>query len=254
MDRVRDVEEKTKWFTIDPSGEIDPRAYAGADIVIHTAGVYGRRGESIEEITNANTTIPMKILKDAVYHGVKKFIHIDSALPPQTNPYTSSKAQFAQGGKHVAESGEIQFINIRLEHIYGPGDDEIKFPCHVMNACRRNVPELKLTEGTQKRDFIFVGDAVEAVLLLAKNDIQDTRGYAEIPLGSGVPTTIRHFVELVHQIAHSSTHLLFGAIPAKPNDVMYSCADISVLEKLGWKPAIRLRDGLECTIQTGDSL
>ena len=58
------------------------------------------------------------------------------------------------------------FINMRLEHFYGPGDADSKFTAHVMNSCLRNVPELKLTLGEQRRDFFYIEDVVSAYLII----------------------------------------------------------------------------------------
>jgi nucleoside-diphosphate-sugar epimerase len=45
--------------------------------------------------------------------------------------YALSKHQFAEWGKSFANSGALKFINIRLEQLYGPGDDANKFTTHV---------------------------------------------------------------------------------------------------------------------------
>jgi len=252
LSRVQDIESEIRWFTVNPSGEVDAAAFAGMDVVVHTAATYGRSGEAMAEVAETNTVFSLRILEAAVCHGIRKFINTDSALPPETNPYTLAKAQFAQWGKYACESGKIQFINLRLEHFYGPGDEESKFTCRVIKTCLRNQPELKLTAGTQKRDFIYVADVVDALYLLIVQNLATAGNYVDIPLGSGTATTVRELVETIHQLSQSTTRLVFGAIPMKPNDVMLSCADISMLEELGWKPTTSLREGLELTIRNAN--
>ena len=140
-------------------------------------------------------------------------------------------------------------MNIVLEHFYGPGDDETKFVSWVIKSCRQNVPELRLTAGDQKRDFIYINDVIEAYLLLLYKTANARADYHEFELGSGKSVNIRQFVEMIHRLCGSNTRLNFGAIPYRPNEIMESKADISALEKLGWRPSTSLEQGLCDTLK-----
>ncbi len=248
--RICDIEGDMHWFAADSAGDVDPAAFNGVDIVIHTAAIYGRKGETVAELVNTNILKSLRLVEAAVRHGVRKFINADSALPREISPYSLSKGQFAQWARVLAESRDIDFVNLRLEHIYGPGDEEIKFVCHVINACLKNQVELRLTTGTQKRDFIYVEDVVDAFVVLIGNVQKLEHGFIDIPLGSGAATSVRDLVETIHQLTNSSTRLLFGALPDKSSDGAYSCADISILKGLGWAPATDLCEGIRLTIQS----
>jgi len=108
-----------------------------------------------------------------------------------------------------------------------------------------NISELPLTLGEQKRDFIYIDDVVHAYLTLLDNCVATKDNYLEYHLGSGNAITIRKFVETVHYLTESSTQLRFGAIPYRVNETMNSCADISKLRQLGWKPECDLTIGLK---------
>lgn len=248
--RLGDVEKKIHWFTVEAENRVASAAFVGVDVVVHTAACYGRAGETELEVVRANTLFPLAVLAGAVEHCIRKFIHTDSALPPETSPYALSKAQFSQWGKLMADFRGLNFINARLEHFYGPGDDNVKFTSRVIASCLNNTPELPLTAGDQQRDFAYIGDVVEALRLLIADSGRAGTGYVEVPIGSGTTTTVRELVEMIHTITRSRTRLLFGAISPRPKEVRYSCADLTLMNRLGWKPATTLRTGLELTISS----
>ncbi len=162
------------------------------------------------------------------------------------NSYALSKKQFSEWLKQLA--GKMKVVNIQLEHMYGPKDDNKKFIPYVIEQCINNVPGLKLTLGEQKRDFIFIQDVVSAYLCLLNKYkcLQDD--YNEIEVGSGNSVTIRELVKTITKITSSRTRLLFGALPYRGNEIMESIADISMMKNLGWSPLVSLAEGIKKTI------
>jgi CDP-paratose synthetase len=219
------------------------------DAVIHTATCYGRRGESTSEILTANTLFPLKVLEAAAEHNVPLFINTDTVLDKQVNSDALSKKQFQEWGRQFAASGRIRFINVNLEHMYGPGDDESKFTTHVINSCLKNVPELPLTLGEQKRDFIYIDDVVSAYMLLLNNAPQGQGAFLEFDVGSGQALSIREFVEIVHRLTNSRTRLCFGAVAYRRNEIMASNSNTDALKALGWKSATDLENGIIACIK-----
>jgi nucleoside-diphosphate-sugar epimerase len=67
-------------------------------------------------------------------------------------------------------------------------------------------------------------------------------------LGTGQAVRIRDFVKLAHRLSQSRTELKFGALPYREGEIMESAADIGALERLGWRPAFTLEQGLLNTI------
>ncbi|OAI07115.1 NAD-dependent epimerase/dehydratase family protein [Methylomonas methanica] len=219
------------------------------DAIIHTATCYGRNGESISQITEANLLFPLKLLEAAVFGNVDVYINTDTALDKLLNPYTLSKGQFSEWGKYFAHQEKIRFINLRLEHFYGAGDDDSKFTTHVINSCLANVPELNLTLGEQRRDFIHINDVITAYLLLLNKRDAFADWFIEFAVGSGVAVTIRQFVETVHNLTASTTRLNFGVLPYRAGESMLSQANVSALQALGWHCDHDLVQGLQMTIK-----
>jgi nucleoside-diphosphate-sugar epimerase len=225
------------------------RDYGKIDIIIHTATCYGRNNESVSEIFSANTEFPLKLLDVGSRAGVELFLNTDTILDKYLNLYALSKNQLLQWGKFFSKQGNIRFGNIRLEHFYGPGDDPTKFTAHVINGCLNNIPELKLTEGEQKRDFIYIDDVVSAYMVLLEKIGNSISSFVEFDLGSGRSVSIRAFVETAHRLSASHTKLAFGAIPYRKGEVMHSEADISGLTALGWQCRYNIEVGLQKVIE-----
>lgn len=224
---------------------------AKPDMVIHAACAYGRQGETFVQLTDTNVRLGLAILQSLLRTGRPvTFINTGTILKPDVSPYALSKSQFAQWGRVMAaqSAGQLQFINVLLQHMYGPGDDPSKFATHVLHACKSNAPELGLTLGEQERDFIYIEDVVSAYEVLVEQR-QKLEPVLDIEVGSGMAPSIREFVETVHRLTGSRTHLRFGALPYRANEEMHCQADLARMNRLGWKPAYGLEAGLKKTIE-----
>lgn len=221
------------------------------DAVIHTACLYGRQGESTQQLTDANVRLGLGLLD--VLRGMSKpvtFINTGTALAPTVNAYALSKHQFCQWGELLSAQTDspIQWINVQLEHMYGPGDDASKFTTHVIRSCMRHVPSIPLTAGEQRRDLIYIEDVVSAYQTLVNGSHALPRSI-DVQVGSGTAPTIREFVETAHRLTGSTTELRFGALPYRNNEAMHCQADIRQMVQLGWQPLFDLEAGLKKTIE-----
>lgn len=250
---------RSPYITIYNLDEIDLKIpfqhFGKIDAVIHTATCYGKNNECIREIIEANLIFPLQLLELAICYKTKLFINTDtfsnSSLSSHLMNYNLSKKSFLDWGKAISTKKKVNFINVKLEHLYGPFDDKSKkFVPYIINSCLENVPEILLTHGEQKRDFIYVDDAVSAYLtLLQKGISKSTNFFEEYELGTGKATSIREFVELAHKITKSKTVLMFGSLPYQDGEIMFSKANIETLTSLGWSSKIKLSDGIKKIIK-----
>ena len=217
--------------------------------VIHTATNYGRNNESPIEIFESNTRFPLLILDAASNAGVKKFINTDTILDKYLNLYSLSKNHLFEWGKFYSMNNKIAFVNMKLEHFYGPNDEETKFTANIIRNCLSNTPVINLTPGLQFRDFIFIDDVVDAYLVVIEKLNEFQNWYTEFEVGSGTPISIMTFVNTVHKFTNSSSQLNFGAIPYRDGEVMFSKANITELMKLGWNVKYNLEMGLSQTLK-----
>lgn len=224
------------------------------EIVIHTATNYGRKSQQVVEMLNDNLLFPIKLIEAFKNQGVLKFINTDTLLERHLSPYALTKGQFVEWGKRMAHDGKVQFVNLKLEHMYGPDDDESKFVTRIIRQLLNEVDTIPLTDGIQKRDFIHVNDVVNVYSDLVKLNLNDQ--YSEFEVGSGISISIKTIVEYCKAIVEQKfrrplkTQLCFGQIAKRvgePNEIK---ADTIELSKLGWFPKINLIDGLNSVIDS----
>ena len=244
--RLGDAAAQVQWHLTPENFSAPFTAGARVDAVIHCAALYGRKDETISDLITANTLLPVQLFEQAQRHGVPLFLHADTILDPAVNPYARSKHQAVEWLRSAADATRV--ANLKLQHFYGPGDDMTKFIPAMMVKCLTHEPEIKLTGGQQRRDFIYVDDAVRAILAVLEQPVSGGNNFYEIEIGSGAAVPIRELVETIHRLANSRSQLLFGALPHRPGEPMLAQADISALTALGWQPQIALADGLQRTL------
>lgn len=238
------INDLTLYDIEDLDFSIPFKNHGSINAVIHTATSYGRNGETPWQVFEANTGFPLRLLDAASIAGVGSFINTDTILDKYLNLYSLSKNQLLDWGRFYSIHNKIKFVNMRLEHFYGPEDDDSKFTTYVIKSCIDNIEQIKLTAGEQKRDFIYIDDVVSAYLkVIEKIDHIDDL-FNEFDLGSGNSISIREFVEAVHRITKSKTFLNFGATPYRIGEVMFSQANITPLKNLGWNCEYTLDQGL----------
>lgn len=256
--RLKEFLHHINFYDAEDLESVNPFEKEPVNLVIHAATNYGRMGESENQIYEANLNFPRKLLDMAIKAEVKIFFNIDTTIPSDINLYAKYKSEFCQLGKLMAVKKAINFFNIRLEHLYGSDDESYKFVQWLVESCIKNVPQISLTSGQQKRDFIHVDDAVDGLVHVINNFKNVEEGFQELQLGSGNAVSMQEFIKLVHKMTNSTSCLRFGDIPYRENEPMFSQADLSRMTALGWSPKIALIEGLQMliasNIQKGGSL
>lgn len=221
------------------------------DLVVHTACSYGRKGENIFSIVESNLIFGLKIFEAAKKHKVKTFINTDTLLPKEVNPYSLSKTQFREWLKF--SSDEIQIINMRMEHMYGPRDDKNKFVVWLIFQMNNSESPIELTSGIQKRNFIYIDDVISAFNLVVqkRNDLEK---FNSLDIATNKLTEVREFVEIVAKEIERregkkiKDKLKFGAKEYRENDIMQPEYDNSQISQLGWTPTVDLEKGIHSTL------
>ncbi len=109
------------------------------EVVIHVATDYARTTESLSRAVESNVLFPTRLLEAAAASGATAFINTDTFsakaqdLPQGLDAYVLTKKHFRQCGEMLAARHGLRFVNLRIEHAYGPGDGAGKFvpPCCV---------------------------------------------------------------------------------------------------------------------------
>lgn len=259
MWRLKDIEDSYQIYNVDQvSIESIFEKENNIDVIINCATDYGRSGKEISAVVDSNLVYPLELLENAVNHHVKCFINTDSFFNVDMSIdefldekrylqiYTLSKRHFNEWGRLIALRKNIKFINMKLEHIYGENDSISKFVPSVIDKCLKNNPVIDLTSGNQCRDFIYVSDVVSAYVSILKSiDLLGKENYYEFQVGKGYDIKVKDLVKLIKKLTNSSTQLNFDSVINREKEVQYSKADISSLEKLGWKPIYSEEDGIK---------
>ena len=97
-------------------------------------------------------------------------------------------------------------------------------------------------DGKQTRDYVFSGDAVEANLLVLddrKSDIYN--------IGTGIETDVNALFRMINELTRCKAKEKHGP-PAKGEQLRSVISSEKIFEKLDWKPATSLPDGLKLTL------
>ncbi|CAH1223739.1 NAD-dependent epimerase/dehydratase family protein [Paenibacillus sp. JJ-223] len=224
------------------------------ETIIHTATSYGRN-QLLSEQLEANIQYPIRLLELGSKYQATAFINTDTFFAKeQHRSYTyldsySKSKKFMDGmAKAYAASHPIKYVNMRLEHVYGPKDQKNKFISATIRALLQEA-SLQLTPGEQKRDFVYVKDVAKAytTVLDHLDTLSDT---TEFEIGRGFSTSIREFVELAHRLTVSSTTLDFGSLSYREGEIMDSYANHKELLALGWKADTDLFAGISAIIES----
>lgn len=215
------------------------------NVVIHTACCYGRNNEANNDIYSTNVSLGKEILKQIQSTNSKiTFINFSTALPRNINDYARTKHEFAGYLKNKAISdSSLVVIDLECQNIFGYDSKNQKFENQLFHCLYQNQNSIELTHGYQKRDFLYIEDAVDAVLFLIKN-LHTFDRYNRVQLGSGTSITLREFCSLSKKVFDAETNLLFDRVPARPNEPSQLCANTRQLNELGWFPAHTVEQGL----------
>lgn len=131
----------------------------------------------------------------------------------------------------------------RLFFLYGPGERRGRLVSDAIATLRAGCP-FPTTEGSQRRDFLHVGDAARALVALLDSAVEGA-----VNIGSGEAPSVRSLLEeLAGQLA-ARPLLRYGARPEAVNDPPVIAADVTRLTtEVGFRPQFRLAGGLAHTI------
>jgi nucleoside-diphosphate-sugar epimerase len=247
LTRLRDVAGRIIFHDVD----VEPLEQLFAvgpppDAIAHLATLYGYKGEPASTIAQANTFFPLRLLEAAAGCGVKLFVNADTCFTVEykhLQAYSLSKRQFVEWGKILAGPG-LRFVNLKLQHPYGPGDGASKFVPFIIRSCLESSGDIPLTAGEQKKDFLYVDDVLTAFRAVLEGQDRLPQGFVSLDCGSGRAVPIREIVQTVHRVTGSRATPRFGALPYRENEIMFSQADVSGLRALGWQPVVSLEQGI----------
>jgi UDP-glucose 4-epimerase len=215
--------------------------------------------EHPDEYHYANVESTFSVLQWARRRGVKRFIYAASSscyglatefptpetasISPQY-PYALTKWVGEQYALHWMQVYGLPVVSLRLFNVFGPrqrtsGTYGAVFG--VFLAQRANGEPLTIVgDGSQTRDFTYVTDVVDAMVLAAESDVTGV-----FNVGSGQPHAVSELADL---IGGSRVH-----IPKRPGEPDCTWADTRKIQRaLGWTPNVTFTDGVQTMLDRLD--
>lgn len=233
-------------------------------IVVHLAAQMNVRHSTEDPGFDAQVNIlgTINVLEHAVKHGVRKVtfassggaIYGEQEIFPaseshRTDPLSPYGISKLAGEKYLAyydSATGLRYVALRFANVYGPRQDSegeagvvAIFSKLMLNGGQ---PIINGT-GKQTRDFVYVDDVVEAIMVTLEEDIQGI-----FNVGTGHETTVNECYGIIKELTKSQCKDLYGA--AKKGEQFRSVLDVTkIREKFGWDPQVTIQEGLQRTVE-----
>jgi UDP-glucose 4-epimerase len=233
-----------------------------AVVNLHAAQMDVRRSVA-DPVFDARTNIIglIQCLEGARKANVRRVIFVSSggaaygeqeAFPaPETHPtnpvspYGVSKRAGELYAFFYQAEYQLPFFALRYANVYGPRQDphgEAGVVAIFAGKMLCGEPITINGDGKQTRDYVFVGDVVQANLAALERD-----PCGAVNVGTGVETDVNRLAELMLQASGSTSQVKHG--PAKQGEQRRSVIDCTkAAERLGWRPTVPLAEGLRRTV------
>lgn len=228
------------------------------------------------EFIYQNLMVEANVIHEAWQAGVKKLLFLGSSciyprlapqpmaenmlltgvLEPTNEPYAIAKI----AGVKICESYNRQYgtdyRSVMPTNLYGPGDNYHSENSHVIPGLIRRFHEAKQRAasevliwgtGAPMREFLYVDDMAEACLHIMELDpdsyARNTQPMlSHINIGTGEDLSIRDLAETIGEVVGYQGRIAFDT--TKPDGTPRKLMDVGRMKSLGWRPQVRLRDGL----------
>ena len=236
--------------------------FSGASWVFHLAALADivPSIESPLDYHRANVDGTISVLEAARQSGTKRFVYAASSscygIPdvfptPETAPirpqypYALTKYQGELATMHWGQVYGLPVVSLRFFNVYGPrsrtsGTYGAVFGIFLAQKLAGQ-PFTVVGDGTQTRDFTYVTDVVNAIIMAAESDLAGK----VMNVGSGKTYSVNRLVDLLGgEVVH---------IPKRPGEPDCTLADIGKIQLLlGWQPQVSFEEGVQTMLDTID--
>ena len=235
------------------------------EVVFHLAAQIDVRHSVANPQFDASVNVvgTVRLAEAARKVGVRKIVHTSSGgsiygIPPvyptseqvPTDPHSPYAAGKVAGEIYLNTFGhlyDVECSHIAPANVYGPRQDphgEAGVVAIFAQALLEGRPTKVFGDGSNTRDYVFVGDVVDAFVK------------ASCPAGNGQRFNVGTGVETSDRELHTAVAKAVGAPdepefhPPRLGDLKRSCLDISRAEQvLGWRPQVGLDEGVQRTVE-----
>ena len=236
------------------------------DYIFHLAAHFANQNSVEHPFSDIQTNVIgtlnlMELLKNAV--NLKKVVYTSSScvygnvevmkensfIYPYETPYAINKYSSELYMKYYAHLFHIPTVSVRLFNTYGPYEKAGKYRNVIPNFIYKALKNENITitgNGNETRDFTYVSDTVELLILAALSKEQSGDVFNG---GTGIETKIIDLAEMIIKFSDSSSNIIFK--PRRNWDLVTK--RVANIEKskniLGYNPKVSIEKGLKKTIQ-----
>lgn len=240
----------------------------------HVGGIYANNTYPADFIYK-NLMIQSNVIEGAYKAGVEKLLFLGSSciypkitpqpirenallsgpLEPTNEPYAIAKIAGIKMCESYNRQYGVDYRSVMPTNLYGPGDTYHPENSHVIPALVRRIHEAHTQRlpdvavwgtGNVRREFLHVDDLASAclhVMNLSSETHTTTPMCSHINVGYGEDISIANLAQLISNIVGYTGTITFD--PNKPEGTPCKLLDSSILNNIGWRPCISLRDGLQ---------
>lgn len=230
------------------------------DVVFHLAANISRNRdfsiyENMAKVNVQGTLNVLKALKNIdarfiftstseIYGNNKSPFH-ENQIPKPVSPYSLTKINAEFLIQTYCNNHNKKFTNLRVFNFYGENMPESFFIPQMIKSLKRG-ENFNMTKGEQVRDFLYVGDVVDALILTAKN----TNSIGEtMNICSGKGTQLSQLAAAVNKNMNTKAKIVLGAIPYRDSEVWEMIGDQSKIKRIiGFVPKTSIEKGIEIVI------
>lgn len=224
--------------------------------VLHLAAHGGYSWQTdADAILRANVVGTANLLSACRRSGVETFVNTGSSSeyglkdhPPceqesiePNSIYATAKAAATLLCQQAAVSEGMNVSTLRLYSTYGPWEDPNRLiPALAVEGLRGTFPPLVAPDTA--RDFVWIGDVVDAYLLAART--RHSEPGAVYNVGTGIQTTVGEAAEIARDVLAIDASPSWGSMPPRRWDTDRWIADnTKIRARLGWRATRSFREG-----------
>jgi UDP-glucose 4-epimerase len=242
--------------------EIFEKIDKNIDLIFHLAAIAGVRYSLLNptEITENNICSTVNIFEYSRKCGIKKVVFASSSSvygnPIYTpvdedhpknpiSPYAVSKLACEYYCDYYFREYSIPSTWLRFYTVYGPWGRKDMAIRKFIERVLKGEEIVIYGDGEQLRDFTYISDIVDGLILAAENEKADGEAFN---LGCGNPISVNELVNKIYKITDRPKNVKY--IDAKKGDVRVTHSDITKAQvKLGFSPKVNIDQGIKNTYE-----
>lgn len=203
---------------------------------------------NILESGRKNNVEKIIIASSAHIYGRNKLPYLEGYTPRPSRPYETSKACTDLIAQSYAATFNLPVLIPRFVNIYGPGDLHFEriIPKTIQAVLSDQSPVI--WGGDAVRDYLFIDDAINAYVLLAKTRTFSKQSNRIFNFGSGTRISVEDLVGKIIFLSGKTIQVGKSNQEREFEIKLQYVSSNKAIKALGWKPKVSLEEGLRKTI------